>query len=84
MSSLSRASVFNALIFSSDFFFSYKLCPVTGQARDTLRPALQHSALHKVRELEGKARVWDMSGGLHMSGTKRGNFFAFLKCPYLL
>ena len=65
------------------FLFSYKLCPVTGQPRDTLRPALQHSALHKVRELEGKARVWDMSGGLHMSGTKRGNFFAFLKCPYL-
>ena len=29
-------------------------------------------SLNKSKDLEGKARVWDMSGGLHVAGARRG------------
>ena len=31
------------------------------------------STLNKPKELDGRARVWDMSGGVHMGGNRRGS-----------
>ena len=45
--------------------------------KDTARPgtralsATLRSSLNKSKELDGKARVWDMSGGLHLTGRRK-------------
>jgi hypothetical protein len=38
-----------------------------------LEEGLFRSTLHKPKELDGRARVWDMSGGVHMGGDRRGS-----------